>query len=70
VAEVIIIYAYQTKLFFEIITEKFDAKPRRMSNREIKQLLNTKAKLSKEQKLLKSVLEELAVTKLISEQKF
>ena len=61
--------------FFEIMTETLDSnsklkKPRRLGNRELQNLLSTKAKLTKEQRLLKSVLEEANLSKSISDKSF
>jgi len=61
--------------FFEIMTETIDSnpnknKPRRLNNREIRELLSTKAKLTKEERLLKSVLEEANLSKAISDKGF
>ena len=61
--------------FFEIITESIDStpnknKPRRLTNVELRELLSTKVKLTKEQRLLKSVLEEANLSKAISDQGF
>lgn len=62
--------------FFEIMTETIDSdpnnnnKPRRLNNREVRELLSTKAKLTKEQRLLKSVIEEASLSKAISEKGF
>ena len=44
--------------FFEIMTETIPDKPRRLNNREVRELLSSTAKLTKEQRLFKSVLEE------------
>ena len=54
--------------FFEIITET--NKPRRLNNREVQDLLSTKAKLTKEQRLLKSVLENANLSRTISDKNF
>jgi hypothetical protein len=61
--------------FFEVMIEKINpdvTKPRRLTNKELRNLLatNTKSKLTKEQKLLKSVIEEASLSKTISEQSF
>ena len=61
--------------FFEIMTETIDSDPnknkaRRLNNREVRELLSTKAKLTKEQRLLKSVLEEASLSKAISNKGF
>lgn len=61
--------------FFAIMTETIDSdpnknKPRRLNNRELRELLSTKAKLTKEQRLLKAVLEEANLSKAISEKGF
>lgn len=59
--------------FFEMVTETIDSnknKPRRLNDREVRELLSTKAKLTKEQRLLKSVLEEAALSKAISDKNF
>jgi hypothetical protein len=60
--------------FFEIITETIDIessdKPRRLSNTELRNLLSANSKLTKQQKLLKSVLEQASVSKAISEKGF
>ena len=45
-------------------------KPSRLNSREVRELLSTKAKLTKEQRLLKSVLEEASLSKAISNKGF
>jgi hypothetical protein len=45
-------------------------KPRRLNNKEVRELLASKVKLTKEQRLLKSVLEEATLSKAISEKSF
>nr|YP_010283344.1 hypothetical protein MKU01_pgp030 [Psammodictyon constrictum]ULD16463.1 hypothetical protein [Psammodictyon constrictum] len=63
--------------FFEIMTDSIDSdpnknKPRRLSNREVRELLaiQSKSKLTKQQRLLKSVLDEANLSKSISEKGF
>ena len=61
--------------FLELMTEPSDAdpnknRPHRMSTREVRELLSTKAKLTKEERLLKSVLEEANLSKAISDKGF
>ena len=61
--------------FFEMVTETTDSGPnknklRRLNSREVRDLLSTKAKLTKEQRLLKSVLEEASLSKAISDKGF
>lgn len=56
--------------FFEIMTETIPDKPRRLNNREVQELLSSTAKLTKEQRLLKSVIEEAKLSKAISEKSF
>lgn len=63
------------KAFFEIMTETIDFdsnknKPRRLNNKQVRELLSTKAKLTKEQQLLKSVLKKASVFKVISDKSF
>jgi hypothetical protein len=56
--------------FFEIMTKTIPDKPRRLNNREVQELLSSTAKLTKEQRLLKSVIEEAKLSKAISEKSF
>lgn len=59
--------------FFEIMTETLDPnpkKPRRLNNKEVRELFSNTAKLSKEQRLLGSVIEEAKVSKIISYKSF
>jgi hypothetical protein len=55
------------------MTEKIDSKPSRLNNKKLQQLLfdkANKAKLTKEQRLVKSVIEEAKLSKIISEKSF
>lgn len=55
--------------FFEIISET--NKPRRLNNKEVRDLLSTQSiKLTKEQRLLKSVLENANLSRTISDKNF
>lgn len=61
--------------FFEIMTETMESDPTneklpRIKNTELRELLSTQAKLTKEQRLLKSVLEEASLAKVISDKSF
>lgn len=61
--------------FFEMMTEAIESdftksKPRRLNNREVRELLSSKSRLTKEQRLLKSVLKEASLSKAISEKNF
>ena len=56
--------------FFEMIIDTSKNKPRRLSPKEVQELFSTKAKLTKEQRLLKSVLEEATVSKAIANKSF
>jgi len=56
--------------FFEMITETIPEKPRRLNNREVRELFSVTAKLTKEQRLLKSIIEEAKLSKAISENSF
>lgn len=56
--------------FFEMMTEKIDSKPPRINNKQLQHLLFDKAnkvKLTKEQRLVKSAIEEAQLSKIISE---
>ena len=59
-------------VFFEIMTEDIEPKPRRATTRELRKLFdkNNKAILTKEQRLVKSVIEEAKLAKTISEKSF
>ena len=61
--------------FFEIMTETMESDPTneklpRIKNTELRELLSTQVKLTKEQRLLKSVLEEASLAKVISDKSF
>lgn len=61
--------------FFELISEHIENdtktdKPRRMNHQELRELISTRSKLTKEQRLIKSVLEEAKLSKSISEKGF
>jgi hypothetical protein len=57
--------------FFEIMIESIPEKPRRLNNREVRELmLSNTAKLTKQQRILKSVIEEAKLSKAISEKSF
>ena len=59
------------KEFFEMIGPDIPPyKQKRLSNGELKKLLGTRAKLTKNQKLVKSVLEEAELSRMISESDF
>jgi hypothetical protein len=58
--------------FLKLMTEPSDAdpnknRPHRMSTREVRELLSTKAKLTREQRLVKSLLEEANLSRTISD---
>ena len=56
--------------FFEVIYDE-DLKPRRLTNRELTEMLSAKVKkLTKDQRLLKSVIEEAQLSRVISETNF
>ena len=55
--------------FFEILLEE-KTKPPRLTNREVQKLFDPKAKLTKNQKLLKSVIEDCELRRVISEKDF
>lgn len=55
------------KEFFEVMSDK-DSNPARLTNREVTELLSNKAKkLTKDQKLVKSVIEQAQVSRVLSE---
>lgn len=56
--------------FFQMMTDKLGSKPRRLNHREVQELFSDKALLTKEQRLLKSVLEESNLSRAISEKSF
>jgi hypothetical protein len=56
-------------VFFETMIEETKGKPPRLTNQELRKLLTAK-KLTKEQRLVKSVIEEANLSRLISEQGF
>jgi hypothetical protein len=56
--------------FFEALMETIPSKPRRLSNKEVQELLSSTARLTKEQKIVRSVLEEVNLSKAISEKGF
>jgi len=57
--------------FFKFYLEsKKTEKPSRISNGELRNLYNSNVKLSKEQKLVKSVLDDCSVSKIIYDQAF
>jgi len=62
---------YTDEEFFSFITNDEDVKPPRLTNKEVTEILNTKTKkLTKDQKLIKSVIEETQITKIITENNF
>lgn len=56
--------------FFEMMSEKIDSKPRRLNNKEVRQLFDESTRLTKEQRLVKSLIEEAKLSKSISEKSF
>lgn len=63
--------------FFEMMADTMEVKPNpnnykrpRLTSQEVRDLMSTKAKLTKEQRLLKSVLEEANLSKAISDKGF
>jgi hypothetical protein len=56
--------------FFKIMTETIPDKPHRLNNKEVRELLSSTAKLTKQQRILKSVIEEAELSKAISEKSF
>lgn len=56
--------------FFELMTEQMNTKPRRLNQREVQELFDKSKKLTKEQRLVKSILEEAQLSRIISEKSF
>nr|YP_010472335.1 hypothetical protein N4L43_pgp009 [Pleurosigma intermedium]UVG41946.1 hypothetical protein [Pleurosigma intermedium] len=63
---------YSDEAFFEMESENidFEDKLRRATNKEVQDLFSDKGQLSKNQRLVKSVLEEAKLSRKISEQNF
>ena len=63
---------YSDDGFFEIISETVDnqAKPRRASAKEIRDLFSNKATLTKDQRLVKSIMDEVELSRTISSKEF
>ena len=53
--------------FFEMMSETIPDKPPRLNDREVRELLSSTAKLTKQQRILKSILEEATLSRAISE---
>ena len=63
---------YSDDAFFEIISENIDidTKPRRANAKEVRNLFGNKAKLTKDQRLVESIIKEAKLTRTISNENF
>ena len=63
---------YEDSQFFEILSETIDGEPkcRRASPKEIRDLFSEQAKLTKDQRLVKSIMEEIEAARRISDKDF
>ena len=63
---------YSEDGFFKIISENIDVdnKPRRATSKEVQELFSSKGKLTKDQRLVKSIIEEANLSRTISNESF